>query len=286
MMRTRIVVGLLMAGGMAGVLLGDRHLAPWYPVMAGLLGLVSVLAAVELVRLFPAAVRPPIIVAVPAVLTPIVAAWYTPVQVGFVPALPAASSAWEPILFALTAVLMAAILVELARYQGPGAAVQRLALTAFAAVYLGVLGSVLARLRWLDADGFVLALAVFVPKAADVGALFAGRAFGRHRMTPLLSPKKTWEGLAGGLLLSAGTAAGFHAANPVFAGGLLEASAFGLVVGGAGVLGDLAVSLVKRDAGAKDASNTIPGFGGVLDVIDSVLFAAPVVYLWFRFTGA
>jgi phosphatidate cytidylyltransferase len=69
----------------------------------------------------------------------------------------------------------------------------------------------------------------------------------------------------------------------VFTRGPAEAAAFGLLVGLAGVFGDLAESLVKRDAGAKDASRTVPGFGGVLDVVDSVLFAAPVAYLWFGF---
>jgi phosphatidate cytidylyltransferase len=65
-----------------------------------------------------------------------------------------------------------------------------------------------------------------------------------------------------------------------------EAAAFGLTVGVAGVLGDLAESLIKRDRGVKDASQTVPGFGGVLDVVDSVLFAAPVVYGWLTFGGA
>jgi phosphatidate cytidylyltransferase len=69
--------------------------------------------------------------------------------------------------------------------------------------------------------------------------------------------------------------------SSVFHGGVWEAAAFGLVIGMAGVLGDLAESLIKRDCQTKDASKSIPGFGGLLDVVDSVLFAAPVAYLWF-----
>jgi phosphatidate cytidylyltransferase len=100
-------------------------------------------------------------------------------------------------------------------------------------------------------------------------------------MTPILSPKKTWEGAAGGLLASVLVAVGLSFAGPLFRHGVGEAVAFGAVVCVAGVLGDLAESLVKRDCEAKDAANSIPGFGGLLDVIDSVLFAAPVAYLWF-----
>ena len=99
-------------------------------------------------------------------------------------------------------------------------------------------------------------------------------------MAPRISPKKTWEGFAGGMLTGAAVAVGLAYLAPAFSGPL-EAAAFGLAVGVAGVLGDLAESLVKRDCQTKDASKSIPGFGGVLDVIDSVLFAAPVAYLWF-----
>jgi phosphatidate cytidylyltransferase len=101
-------------------------------------------------------------------------------------------------------------------------------------------------------------------------------------MAPVLSPKKTWEGLAGGLALSALVAVVINRLlpAPVVRGGEVGAAAFGVAVGGAGVLGDLAESFVKRDCRQKDASQVVPGFGGVLDVIDSVLFAAPVAYAW------
>ncbi|MBX9628543.1 MAG: phosphatidate cytidylyltransferase [Gemmataceae bacterium] len=290
MIRTRVVVGTALAAAGAGVLVGDRHLAPWYPVFAGLLVVAGAVSARELVGLFPAAYRPPVPLAVAAVLLPIAANWYPVIRVEITPGLPAVASPWEPVLFAFAGVVIGAFLVEMAGYREPGTAVPRLALTVLAAAYLGVLGSFLARVRWLDPDpdrsGLMLALAIFVPKAADVGALFAGMAFGRHRMTPVLSPKKTWEGLAGGLLLAALVAVGIDRVNPVFPGGVLEAALFGVAVGGAGVVGDLAESMVKRDGLAKDAAASIPGFGGLLDVVDSVLFAAPVAYLWFRLSNA
>jgi phosphatidate cytidylyltransferase len=174
------------------------------------------------------------------------------------------------------------------RYRGPGSVVPRLGLFVLTVAYLGLLGSFLARLRWLHADpyrtGLMLTLTIFVPKCADIGAFFTGTFLGRHKMTPILSPKKTWEGFAGGMVLAVVVAVGLSFADDLFRGGMLEAAAFGLVVGVAGVLGDLAESLVKRDCEVKDAAKSIPGFGGLLDVIDSVLFAAPVAYLWFAAT--
>jgi phosphatidate cytidylyltransferase len=101
-------------------------------------------------------------------------------------------------------------------------------------------------------------------------------------MAPVLSPKKTWEGLIGGLLLSAGVSVAINRLAPTLRGGDVSAAGFGLVIGGVGALGDLAESLIKRDCRRKDASQVVPGFGGVLDVVDSIVFAAPVAYCWLR----
>src|SRR5262249_34252678 len=107
---------------------------------------------------------------------------------------------------------------------------------------------------------------------------------GRHRMTPVLSPKKTWEGAAGGIAAAAATAIGLDRFGPapVLHNALWAEIGFGVTVGAAGMLGDLAESLIKRDCRQKDASQAVPGFGGVLDVVDAVLFAAPVAYAWFH----
>jgi phosphatidate cytidylyltransferase len=189
------------------------------------------------------------------------------------------------LVLAFSAVLLGAFLIEIQHHNGRhGEAVPRLALTLFAVAYLGLLPCFLIQLRWLaapDPSSVMLALVVFVPKGNDIGAFFTGRFLGRHKMTPILSPKKTWEGFAGGMLAGVAVAVGLSSIEPVFRHGYAEAVAFGLIVGLAGVLGDLAESLIKRDCHTKDASQSIPGFGGVLDVVDSVLFAAPVGYLWF-----
>ena len=162
--------------------------------------------------------------------------------------------------------------------------------TLLAIGYLGVLPSCFVQIRFLPGPAvLLLALTICIPKCNDIAAFFTGTFVGHHKMTPLLSPKKTWEGFAGGMagsmLASIALSFASPATAPIFAGGIAEAAAFGLVVGIAGVLGDLAESLLKRDCQIKDASRSIPGFGGLLDVVDSVLFAAPVAYLWFKWNG-
>jgi phosphatidate cytidylyltransferase len=286
LIRTRVIVGLLLALAAGGFLLvGDRYLHPWFPFLLGCLVSVGVLATRELVSLFPPAFRPPEPVAVLGVVATIAANWYTVVQQQLAPALPAATSWHQPVLLTFVGVVAAGFLREMYLFREPGAAVPRLALLVLAVAYLGVFGSFLAQLRWLDPGPYrtslMLALTVFVPKCGDIGAFFTGTFVGRRKMTPVLSPKKTWEGFAGGLVASVLAAVGLSFAGDVFRHGVIEAAAFGAVVGVAGVLGDLAESLIKRDGQVKDAAKSIPGFGGLLDVIDSVLFAAPVAYLWF-----
>jgi phosphatidate cytidylyltransferase len=143
-----------------------------------------------------------------------------------------------------------------------------------------------------DARWGMLALisTIAVVKANDTGAYTFGRLLGKHKMTPTLSPGKTWEGAAGGMagsLLAALLCLGPLAAQlgckseRTFVPWLFGCVVFAVVVGIAGMLGDLTISLLKRDAQVKDSSTWMPGFGGVLDLLDSILLAAPVSYfLW------
>jgi len=181
----------------------------------------------------------------------------------------------------------ASVLNEIINYDSGNNAVARIASTLLGVVYLGVLPCFLLKLCWLPPHlriepSLALAATIFVPKLGDVGAYLTGSLIGRNAMTPTLSPKKTWEGLAGGLIVSMLTAVAINSLGrePLFKNGVLEALAFGFAVGLAGVFGDLFESMLKRDAQTKDASQTVPGFGGALDVVDSVLFAAPVAYLF------
>jgi phosphatidate cytidylyltransferase len=278
MLRTRLWMGALLIALTACVLFLDRP--PWFPFFLVLLVVVALAAAYETYLLLrPAHVMRswPILGGVLAV---VLANWPAHVWGG---------DPWLAVAGTFAAVVLAAFLIEMAVFVEPGGAVVRAALVVWSAAYLGVLPGFLAQLRWLDEPKGVAAvvLAVFVPKCCDIGAYFTGRLLGRHRMAPVLSPKKTWEGMAGGLVLSAGVAVAINRLlPPPVLGGDLPAAGFGLAVGIAGALGDLAESLLKRDCGRKDASQVVPGFGGVLDVVDSILFAAPVAYAWIRWLGS
>lgn len=193
------------------------------------------------------------------------------------------------IAFALSVILI--FVVEMARYREPGRSTIQLATAVLCLTYVGWLVSFLVQLRVLGdryAGMAALVSTVIVVKMCDIGAYTVGRLVGRHKMAPRLSGGKTIEGLVGGLIFACvGAYCSFEYLLPQLASGTQPAPAnyawlvFGFFVGVAGVLGDLAESLLKRDLGCKDSSTWMPGFGGVLDVIDSLLFAAPVSYvLW------
>jgi phosphatidate cytidylyltransferase len=155
--------------------------------------------------------------------------------------------------------------------------------TVLATLYLGGLAWFIMAIRVKHAVGFngstkIILMLLLAVKSTDIGAYFGGRAIGRHKLIPWLSPGKTWEGLICGLITAALVAMAFAQAihQPPW-----KAALFGACIGAIGQLGDLLESLMKRDADVKDSGKLIPGFGGVLDVIDSPLFAAPFAYLWF-----
>ncbi len=154
--------------------------------------------------------------------------------------------------------------------------------TLLAFVYLGIMfGFVLAIRR--EHSVWVLGWLVMTTKSCDIGAYFTGRLIGRHKLILWLSPGKTWEGLVGGVLTSAAVGAGGLALLRGTEPGLPAAwtgAIGGAVLGLTGQLGDLVESLFKRDAGMKDSSKILPGFGGVLDVLDSPLMALPVAFWW------
>ncbi|MCL4219847.1 MAG: phosphatidate cytidylyltransferase [Phycisphaerales bacterium] len=148
--------------------------------------------------------------------------------------------------------------------------------------YLGMMFGfmVLIRREW---SAWVLLWLITTTKASDIGAYFVGRSIGRHKLIPWLSPGKTWEGAFGGVAFSAGMGAlGIVVLGSQWPMGALGGLAFGVALSVVGQIGDLVMSLLKRDAGAKDAGSSLPGFGGILDVLDSVLLAAPVGFWLLR----
>lgn len=277
-MRTRIIVGSLLTLLAAGVFYGDHVLGWPYPFLLAVSAIFGAIAAHELVSLIPPQRRPNWALAMAGTLSLLLLNWIA-VHINV--------SHWPLIVGGLTAVMVLAFFWEMHIFQVPGESLNRVALTVLCAAYLGLLAGYFVNLRVQQQspiDGtLAMILAIFVPKGCDIGAYFTGSFIGKHKMTPHLSPKKTWEGAAGGLLTAMAVALIVYAYQPIIPGGWMGAAAFGLVVGAMGMLGDLAESLIKRDCGSKDAANLIPGFGGVLDVIDAVLFAAPVVYVWLNY---
>jgi phosphatidate cytidylyltransferase len=174
---------------------------------------------------------------------------------------------------------------EMLRYREPGRAVLRLALATFVTLYPGLFVALLASLRFLHGNAWGMAAlvsVVFVVKISDTCAYAAGKTWGRRKMSPHLSPGKTIEGGIGALVGAALSAwLYFDLMLPAAIRGAETASSwwssmvYGVVVALAGMVGDLAESLVKRDCGRKDSSRWLPGLGGILDILDSLLFAAP-----------
>jgi phosphatidate cytidylyltransferase len=152
------------------------------------------------------------------------------------------------------------------------------ALTLAGALYLGWLLNQFVQLRAQTNGLEWLLLGALSIWAADVTAYFAGRAWGRHPWWPRHSPKKTWEGYLAGVAAAALIAGLFG----VLALGLnpLESTVLGALIGCIAPLGDLAESMIKRQVGAKDSSHLIPGHGGLLDRIDSLLITVPLVFYW------
>lgn len=192
--------------------------------------------------------------------------------------------AWP--LLAFAGCLLAAFVGEMRRYERPGGVMVNVALAVFGVAYIGLTLSFACQLRILGGatDGLIgLAALICVVKLGDIGAYTIGRLFGRHKLAPVLSPGKTWEGAAGGIAFACLGALLAIVLLPRALGVTLGQHAwswllFGPAVGIAGMVGDLAESLFKRDVGRKDSSTWLPGFGGVLDILDSILFAAPVAY--------
>ena len=297
-MLTRIVVGAILIAFAAGVFLLDWHLEQLgWPKLAGgpggrtvviralpLAGLMLLLLAaghMELARLSAAG----------GVAISRFAGAACAVVLGTLPC-------WRQGLFpggdegllglVVLGVMVMAVFADQALTRGADQAFGRIGRTLLAVCYLGVCGAVVLSIRLhFGLKAFVLF--ILAVKFTDIGAYFVGSAIGRHKLLPSVSPHKSWEGLFGGLVLGAIAAAAFASAvNPVFDSparasmmnmGWPAAAAFGAAIGVFGQVGDLCESVLKRDARVKDAGSVAPGFGGVLDILDSPLLAAPAAYV-------
>ena len=189
-------------------------------------------------------------------------------------------------LLAIAAGVLIAFVGEMLRFKLPGGHLINLTGAVFAIVYVGLLGSFLVMLRIAYGVPALVSM-IIVAKLCDVGAYTVGRLIGRHKMAPSLSPGKTIEGAVGGIAFA--ILGAWLSVAVLFPSATGEPSQttwvgvviYGLAVGLAGMLGDLAESLIKRDVMRKDSGTNVPGFGGFLDIYDSLLLAAPVAFgLW------
>ncbi len=161
---------------------------------------------------------------------------------------------------------------------GTTGALANCGITCLSVCYLGLLGGFTVAIR-TRFGLWPFLMFVFVIKCSDIGAYSIGSLCGKHKFSPRVSPGKTWEGMGGAALAAAIIAVLFGAGCGIMA--LPLAVIFGLCFAFIGQMGDLAESMMKRDAERKDSASKVPGFGGVLDIIDSPLVAAPFAYLFF-----
>lgn len=247
-----------------GVLLAAAVLASlflWRPAFLGVVAVAVAIGCWELVRAMRSTgVNPPLV----------------PLVVGG--ALMAGLAWWghgDALTFGLFVTVLAVMVWRLA--DGPGGYGRDVTAATLIAVYVPFLGGFAALLA-SPADGDLRVLVMLAGVVlSDTGGYVAGVLFGKHAMAPLVSPKKSWEGLAGSMV--AGAVGGALLLFFLFEVPLWLGAAFGLAVSAAAVLGDLGESLVKRDLGVKDMSNLLPGHGGLMDRLDSIVFAAPTAYV-------
>jgi len=237
-----------------------------------LVALLAIPAQVELSKL-AAAKNLKILLPVAIIASVLLATWRYWQQIVAIPA-----QTYVPLLLALT--LMAALLYQYLSF-GISGTLANCGITCLSILYLGLLSSFCVAIR-IDFGLWPLLMFIFTVKSADIGAYAIGTMFGKHKFSPKISPGKSWEGMGGGVAASAIVAVGFAAVCDIMPWWL--AAIFGPCFAFIGQFGDLAESMMKRDAEQKDSGSKVPGFGGILDIIDSSLVAAPFAYLFFVYS--
>lgn len=288
-MRWRMILGPCLAVGLAVLFTVDAYTgrAAW-----GLLALALLIATraawelSQLLRIRSFAVQPGLVLT--GSLLVVGANWIERARSTDLDLHVGQAAALGPAMLTFALVLMVLLWSEAYRYQRPGNSMESLGAQIFIVSYVGILLSMTVQLRWvagIDAGYVALGSLVVAAKCGDIGAYFLGKFFGRRKLIERLSPGKTWMGACGAVLgASVGSllwlsflaplvnrhSVGTH---PVWA------VIFGMAIGIVGLMGDLCESLIKRDTGRKDSAELIPEFGGILDLVDSVIYAAPVAYL-------
>ncbi len=280
MLKYRLIFGTLMAVAFVGILLTGAYLdgsinsttenkpiqATLLCVLVALLAIPAQIEMTSLVRTKNANLFTPLAIIASILLA---TSWYIK---QFFPDQPDFHTYYIAFTAAFT---LLAVFFYQGRKFGTQGTVINCSVTFFAVFYLGFLSSFVLGIR-VDFGLWPLFMFIFVVKSSDIGAYTLGKLFGKHKFAPRISPGKTWEGMAGAVLFAAVVSVIFSKTCNIMNTG--PAILFGVMFAFLGQLGDLAESMIKRDVEIKDSSKTLPGFGGVLDVIDSPLATAPIAY--------
>ena len=295
MLLWRLLVSAVLIPSFFGLFWLDARLGESAPILLLLVIVLAMRGAGEMVDLlWTRSFTPNRIIVTASCVLVAAAAWWG--RFGHMPIkIPSDDNTLAQVMLAYSLTILGMFLLATYRYREPGASMETLGCELLIISYIGVLLGVASQLRWVagaDAGYLVIGSLLVVVKGGDVGAYFFGRLFGKRKMVPHLSPGKTWAGAVGALVGSAASAvAWLQFATPLFspdrnqpwAPPFWVASAFyGLILGVTGLIGDLCESLIKRDVGKKDSARLLPGFGGLLDLMDSVLYAGPVAYLLWK----
>ena len=187
---------------------------------------------------------------------------------------------WE--LLFIIAVLLTIFILQFTRSES-NQAIVGVSTTTFGILYISWTFSFLMKLKLIQQDslpagGLLVAFLLLVTKVGDIGAYFIGTYFGKHSLIPRISPKKSVEGAIGGFIFSVAAALISKSFLPSVS--LYHLLILGCLLGILAQIGDLSASLIKRDSQVKDSADLIPGLGGVLDLVDSILFTAPTLYFY------
>jgi phosphatidate cytidylyltransferase len=284
----RLFFGTIFVAALVALVALDHQMSPAGVVLFPLAVIITPLAAAEMLRLTSVRdQRPRRGVVYVGTLLVVVASGVPHMWPDYPANCPLGKLGWPLAAFVVAVLLV--VVAELASYERPQGVAVNLGLTLLCLVVAGLLLSFLVQLRFVGGDAWktvpLISLLVIV-KMSDTGAYTIGRIAGRHKLAPRISPGKTIEGLIGGLVFAC---AGAWLVFVVLVPRIVQLSGGGppvfrwllyaIVLTAAGVVGDLSISILKRDSGYKDSSTWLQGLGGLLDMIDSLLVAAPVAWL-------
>ncbi len=278
MLRARMLFGIGFIAVLLAVVVVDYYVNEPYWGWLALCLMLGALAAHELASLLgrshPGAHRGLLYAAVPGL-----------VVVHWVPYFSASSAPldrWVLLLGGLVVLGYVLYVAGVVEFASRGGTLRGTAATALAVLYLAGGASAVASIRWLQSGLFALLYFLTTTKSADSGAYVVGSLFGRTPLARSISPKKTVEGAAGGVLVAVAVGALFGLFSDRAVLGLAESMILAGVLGCWGQVGDLFESCLKREAGVKDSSSWMAGLGGVLDMLDSVIWNGPLFVLWWQ----